>query len=162
VICITAPDRKGRLQFQRMVASVIEPGQQIESLMHDLSPEAKTALRYLVKRRRLAQEMPVFAVEPRALLFLYSGRIAFYAEQEPHRRMKLAQHGPGTILGLRSVLENEASKIQAVTQEECEIGVVRADDFRDFLTQFPIGYMAIARILGCELQSVYSMLRHQP
>ena len=130
--------------------------------MHDLPQEAKVALGYLVERRRLPQKMQVFAAEPIALLFLYSGQIAFYAERESHRLVELARHGPGTILGLRSVLENKPSKIQAVTQEECEIGVIRAEDFKHFLEQFPAGYMAIARILGCELQSVYAMLRHQP
>jgi CRP-like cAMP-binding protein len=138
---------------------VMEPGHQIESFLHDLPQEAKAALGYLVKKRRMPQKMHVFAVEPIALLFLYSGQIAFYTEHEAHRPVELGRHGPGTILGLRSVLENKPSKIQAVTQEECEIGVIRAEDFRHFLEQFPAGYMAIARILGCELQSVYAMLR---
>jgi CRP-like cAMP-binding protein len=139
----------------------MEPGHQIESFLHDLPQEAKAALGYLVKKRRMPQKMHVFAVEPTALLFLYSGQIAFYTEHEAHRLVELGRHGPGTILGLRSVLENKPSKIQAVTQEECEIGVIRAEDFRHFLEQFPAGYMAIARILGCELQSVYAMLRRQ-
>jgi CRP-like cAMP-binding protein len=144
--------------FSRMETFVIEPAHQIESFMLDLPAPAKAALGHLVKRRRLPQEMQVFAAEPNALLFLYSGQIGFYAE-ERQRVVELARHGPGTILGLRSVLENRPSEIQAVTREECEVGVIRADDFRQFLEEFPLGYMAIARLLGCELHSVYEMLR---
>ena len=130
--------------------------------MHDLPQDARAALGALAERRRMPQAMQVFDAAPNSLLFLYSGQISFFAEEEPHRPVELARHGPGTMLGLRSVLENKPSKIQAVAHQECEIGVIRADDFKHFLEKFPVGYRAIARILGCELQSVYAMLRQQP
>jgi len=158
VIRITAT----HMQTPLKSSSMMEPAQQIESFMRDLPHEARKALEALVVRRHVPQAMQVFAAEPNSLLFLYSGQIAFYAEGEAHNLVELARHGPGTMLGLRSVLENKPSKIQAVAHQECEIGVIQADDFKYFLEKFPVGYMAIARILGCELQSVYAMLRHQP
>ena len=128
----------------------------IAAVMRDLSPEAREALDALVERRRFPKDTQLFEELPDSLIFLYSGEIAFYSEEE-----ELVRHGPGTMLGLRPVLENKSGTIQAVSKQPSEIGVMPAEDFKYFLERFPAGYMAIARILGCELQSVYAMLRQQ-
>jgi len=135
---------------------MIEPAQQIEAFMRELPPKAKTALDSLMERRRLPKGAQLFKELPDSLIFLYSGEIAFYSENH-----ELARHGPGTMLGLRSVLENRPSTIRAVSEEPSEIGAIPAEDFKYFLERFPAGYMAIARILGCELQSIYAMLRQE-
>lgn len=99
-----------------------------------------------------------YAVAPRQLIILNSG-LAEITVTVAGKPASLDIAGPGSVLGLRSIMCGEVPEIDVTCLEDCEITLLQRDTFLEVLRRNPDMYFAVVKVLSEDLKRVQGFLR---
>jgi CRP-like cAMP-binding protein len=93
-----------------------------------------------------------------ALFFIACGYVSILAASGPKKDMRFASLGPGLYFGEMALLERSVRSARAVADEDCELYVLKMDDFENLMEEdATIGtriFATMAKVLSQRLRKV--------
>lgn len=123
-------------------------------LFAELSPQDLRDLSACLGRRRCARGQIIFAQgDPGASLYVVeSGQVKVVVTSADGKELVLNTFGPGDLFGELALLDGEPRSADAVAQEDCQLFVLRRDDFAQFLEEHPRAAVGLLAVLSRKLR----------
>ncbi|MBT3259255.1 MAG: SLC26A/SulP transporter family protein [Deltaproteobacteria bacterium] len=130
------------------------------ALLNHLTPEQKARVKQVMEKRAYRAGETIFEEgEPGdALFFIACGYVSILAASGPKKDMRFASLGPGLYFGEMALLERSVRSARAVADEDCELYVLKMDDFENLMEEdATIGtriFATMAKVLSQRLRKV--------
>ncbi len=117
--------------------------------LRQLGREDSEALLTKVRRRRIPRGDSVVRAGSAGddVGVLLEGRVKLVAFGAERREVVLAIRGTGELIGEMAALAGQRRTASAVALEDAEVGFLRSDEFRDYLTEHPQASLILIRTL---------------
>jgi CRP/FNR family transcriptional regulator, cyclic AMP receptor protein len=102
-----------------------------------------------VKRRTVARSQSILRAGAAGddVVLVLSGRVRLLAYGADQREVVLAIRGPGELLGEMAALGGLRRTASAVAVDDVEVGILRGEEFREFLRDRPDAALVLIRML---------------
>lgn len=127
----------------------------ITQFARGLPAQAVAMLASMIQQYSVSIQTSVLDELPDTVVFVLSGLITSYLLLRTNNVIALCQQGPGAVLGLHQVVNNERPGLKAISRETCVLGIIDGVQFRSFLQHWPAAYLTVNKILSLDLQNAY-------
>ena len=123
-------------------------------LFAELTPDELEGLSARLRRRRYAKETVLFTEgDPGTGLYVVeSGRVRIVLASLAGKELVLAVRGPGEFFGDMALLDGEPRSADAVVAEDCQLLILRREDFIRFVETHPRAAMRLLAVLSRRLR----------
>lgn len=96
---------------------------------------------------------------PRGVFLIHSGKVQLMIAGKDGANKMLGATGPGTVLGLSSVVSDQAQETTAHVLEPTRVGFIGRDAFLTALHQSPEAWFAVLEMLSNDINTCYDLMR---
>lgn len=141
----------------------MDPGTEINELYQFLSPTVRAELSRYEEKATVPAGTKLMSevVIPEHLIAIERGSVEISVPVRG-KAVPLTVAGAGKVLGLRPIVADVLPEIEAMTIEECKISRISRQAFLEVLSRHPEMYLAIAKVLSADLNTVERFLRERP
>lgn len=127
-----------------------------QGFLKQLSESDADALLALVRHKSLPRSSLIMREGSAGddVVLVLEGRVKVVARGSDQREVSLAIRGPGELLGEMAALGGERRIATAVAAEDVELGILRADEFREYLREHPDAALVLIRSLVRRLSEI--------
>lgn len=114
-----------------------------------LSQEDADELVRRARRKRVVKSQPIIRAGSAGddVVIVLEGRVRLVAYGAEQREVVLAIRGPGELLGEMAALGAQRRTATAFALDEIEVGILRGEEFREFLRDRPDAALVLIRML---------------
>ena len=130
-------------------------------LFAELTPDELEGLSARLRRRRYAKATVLFTEgDPGTGLYVVeSGQVRIVLASPAGKELVLAVRGPGEFFGDMALLDGEPRSADAVVAEDCQLLILRREDFVRFVETHPPAALRLLAVLSRRLRQ--TMRQHQ-